>query len=431
VTGQAVPSRVHAIDGFRAYAILGVVTFHLLGLAGALQAGTTTTLITWGVLGNIIDAFFIVSGFVLFLAVVRRGGELGSLRSFAAGRGARLVPPYWITLAVMLALLALVAAPPVGPGVQAHGLPSFPNLVVHLAGLQMPARMIDSNVLIGFGINGALWMVSVIVCFYLVFPLIAKPYYRHPLIGLAAAAAITIAWKEGIEHLPGVLAAIDLGSQPRWIEELAAIDQLPGWAFSFALGMTAAWGYRRLYRLDPARTRRAAAWALPVSLVACGVCAYFYGKHASAVSGPAAGSLTRTDTFLTMAYTFSRAALMAAIVLGPLWVRAPFDTPRVRGLAGLSYSVYLIHLVIAIYLGEMLLSLPADGSAGAVVLWIGLVLPASLVYALFMRRYVERPSRAWASRASAGGSRAAAMTAASPGSAPPTGSRVPRPASST
>jgi peptidoglycan/LPS O-acetylase OafA/YrhL len=431
MTEQAAPSRIAAIEGFRGYAILGVVAFHLLGLAGAVQPGTTTSLITWGLLGNVIDAFFIISGFVLFMSVVRRGGELGPLRSFAVIRGARLVPPYWITLAVMLALLGFLAAPPPSPGVEATGLPSFPNVLVHLVGMQMPARMLDSNVLIGFGINGALWMVSVIVCFYLVFPLIAKPYYRHPIAGLVLAAAITIAWKEGAEHLPGVLAAINVGNQPGWVEQLVAIDQLPGWAFSFGLGMTLAWGYGQLGDLDPDKTRRLATWALPFALIACGVCAYFYGKHASAVSGPTAGNLTRTETFLTLTYTLSRGLVMSAIVLGPVWARAPFATPRVRGLAELSYSVYLIHLVLAIYLCEMLFSLSDDGSIGTVALWIAVVVPASFLYALLMRRYVERPFRTWARRASTSSPREAATAAASPESARPTGSREPRPASST
>ena len=398
MTGQAAPSRIAAIDGFRAYAILGVVTFHLLGVAGALQPGSTTALIAWGLLGNVIDAFFIISGFVLFLAVVRRSGQLGSIRNFAVARGARLAPPYWITLAVMLALLAFVAVPS-GPGVVATGLPSLPNVLAHLVGMQMPVRMFDSNALIGFGINGPLWMISVIVCFYLLFPLIAKPYYRHPVIGLLAAAVITIAWKEGVDHFPGVLAAIDQGDQRAWVEQLIAIDQLPGWAFSFALGMTCAWGYGRLADLDPAKTRHAATWALPFALVACGTCAYLYGDHASAISSAAAGSFTRTDTFLGLAYTLSRGALMAAIVLGPVWARTPFASPKVRAIAELSFSVYLIHLVIAIYVGRMLFSLPTDGSIGAVALWIALVLPLSMLFALLMRRYVERPARDWSRQA--------------------------------
>ncbi len=431
MTEQAAPSRVDAIDGFRAYAILGIVSFHLLGFAGALQAGTTITWITWGVLGNVIEAFFIVSGFVLFLPVVKRGGKVGSLRSFAVGRGARLFPPYWVTLAVMLALLAFIALPPATPAIEVQGLPTLPNLAVHVAGMQMPARMLDSNVLVGFGINGPLWMISVIVCFYLVFPLVARPYYRHPVAGLVAAAAVTIAWKEGVEHLPGVLAAINMGNQPDWVLQLTAIDQLPGWAFSFAFGMTAAWAYGRLGDLDPAKTRRAATLVLPVALAASCVCAYLWGKHASAVNGPTAGNVTRTETFLAVAYTLSRGTLMAAIVLGPVWVRAPFASPRVRGIAELSYSIYLIHLVVAIYVGGMLLSLPTNGSIGAVALWIAVVLTASVVYALVMRRYVERPSRAWARRATVSAAQEATTAVVSPGSVPPTGSRAPRPASST
>jgi peptidoglycan/LPS O-acetylase OafA/YrhL len=102
---------VDAIDGFRAYAILGVVTLHLLGVAGALQPGSTKSLIAWGLLGNVIDAFFIVSGFVLFLGVVSRRGEIGSLRDFTIGRAARLLPPYWITLAVLLGAARFCSAP--------------------------------------------------------------------------------------------------------------------------------------------------------------------------------------------------------------------------------------------------------------------------------------------------------------------------------
>jgi len=228
-----------------------------------------------------------------------------------------------------------------------------------------------------------------------------------------------------------VLAAINVGSQPAWVEQLVAIDQLPGWAFSFALGMTLAWGYGQLDDLDPNNVRRIATWALPFTLIACCACAYFYGNHASAVSGPTAGNLTRTETFLTLSYTLSRGLLMSAIVLGPVWVRAPFASPRVGRLSDLSYSVYLIHLVAAIYLCEMLFSLPSNGSVGTVALWIAIVLPVSLLYAIVMRRYVERPSRAWARRATAAGAREAATAVASPGSAQPTGSTAPRPASST
>jgi peptidoglycan/LPS O-acetylase OafA/YrhL len=396
VTGQAPPSRIDAIDGFRAYAILGVVTLHLLLAAGALHPETTTGLIAWGLLGNVIDAFFIVSGFVLFLAVVRRGGQIGSLRDFATGRAARLIPPYWITLAVMLALLAFATAPTGRPGLVADGLPSPESLVLHLGAMQMPARFFDSNVSVGFGINGALWMVSVIVCFYVMFPLIARPYYRHPLAGLAIAALITVGWRETAVHWPHLFAAINFGDRPDWAVSLIAVDQLPGWAFSFAIGMTGAWAYGRLLASGNAPAKRTVLWATAISFVACVVCAYLYGRDASAVSGAIGGSVARSSPLLAFAYTLSRGALMAAIALGPFWIRAPFVNRPVRSLAEFSFGIYLIHLIVVGYVCGSLLDLPSDGSLGAVALWFGVVLPVSLLYAYLMVRLVERPVRALA-----------------------------------
>ena len=91
---------MRALDGFRAYAILGVVAIHLLGASGvfAATAGTATAVVLWLPLGNTIDAFFIISAFVLFLPVIRRGGAFGSRARFWIGRGVRLFPAYWLAL---------------------------------------------------------------------------------------------------------------------------------------------------------------------------------------------------------------------------------------------------------------------------------------------------------------------------------------------
>ncbi len=98
------------VDGFRAYAILGVVVVHFLALSGVLEraTGTPLGLVIWGLLGNVIDAFFIISGFVMLLPIVARGGRFGSVGDYAIGRAARLVPPYWLCIAVLLVLLALI-----------------------------------------------------------------------------------------------------------------------------------------------------------------------------------------------------------------------------------------------------------------------------------------------------------------------------------
>ena len=333
------------------------------------------------------------------LAVIQRDGKVGSIRDFAAGRGARLLPPYWLTLAIMLALLAFAAAPRGIGGVVADGLPSFSDILINAAAMQMPARLFDSTVSIGFGINGALWMISVIVCFYLVFPLIAKPYYRHPLIGLTIAAGIAIGWREAAVHLPQVFAALDSSGAQDFFVTLNVVDQLPGWAFSFGLGMTGAWAYGRLRSGAWTVSQRAVLAGAGLAFLACCVCAYLYGERASTVSGAIGGGVARSSATLLIAYTASRGALMGAIVLGPVWMRRPFDNRALRSLAELSYAVYLIHVVIVIYVGGMVLDLPTDGSLGTVAVWFGVVLPLALAYAYLVVRFVERPARAWARRA--------------------------------
>ncbi len=72
---------VPALDGFRAYAILGVLALHCLGLSGVsvIEHSEAFQTVVWGTVGNAIDVFFVISGFVIFLPVVVRGGALGSV----------------------------------------------------------------------------------------------------------------------------------------------------------------------------------------------------------------------------------------------------------------------------------------------------------------------------------------------------------------
>ncbi len=389
---------VPALDGFRAYAILGVVALHLLIVSGALVPGTTFTLLTWAALGNVIDAFFIISGFVLFLRVVSQGGSLGDLRAYGIGRAVRLLPAYWVSLAVLVALIAVVGTDPGAAWASASNV-SAPNALVHLGALQMPARLLDNQLGVGFGVNGPLWMVSVIAGFYVVLPLIARPYYRHPVLGLAIAAAITFGWKEAAIHLTGGFAALGDSSSPPWLLRVVATDQLPGWAFSFALGMTGAWAYVRIFeRRSPADVAGRAVFVAAVALPVYALFSYLYGDYSGDVFSPIVGSWARSSPLIAMGDTASRAVLMAAIALGPYWLQRPFVGRAARRLATLSYSLYLIHFAVAVYVGLVLLGLPTDGSPSTVALWFAVVLPLSLGYAYLSTRFVEQPARRWGQR---------------------------------
>lgn len=245
---------VPAIDGFRAYAVVAIVALHMLAFAKALPGdhGTGFEILAWGTLGNALAAFFIISGFSLMLGVISGDGEPGPLRRFYARRAVRIYPAYWLTLLVALGLMAIALPPPdLAPNA---GVSSPAEVVAQFTGLQMPARMLDASMTVALGVDPVVWFVSVILGFYLLFPLIARPYAKHPLIGLALATAVSVAWVWAATHLIGIFTAIEGHHAAEWVVRLIAVEQLPGWAFSFGVGMTAAWAYVRLSEIPTSAT---------------------------------------------------------------------------------------------------------------------------------------------------------------------------------
>lgn len=341
-------------------------------------------MVLWSVFGNSIDAFFMISGFVLFLPTVARRGEFGSAARFWILRGARLLPAYWLVMAA--ALLALVLFPPES----VYPVPPFESVLTHLTVMQSPIRIFDPGISPGFGLVGPVWLISVVVCFYLLLPFVARPYYRHPLIGLAVAAAITAGWKGAVSRVPQVFEAVSDGSVSDLTVRLIAVDQFPGWAFSFGLGLTGAWAYVWLReRYEPAQLARAALRLAPVILLLYAYGAYLYGDTTLVYPGRI-GPAARSEVLDTMFGSLARATLIGIVVLGPLWMQRPFVNRVTGRLAELSYGVYLIHIPLVIYAAS-LLDLPRDGSLGALAIWMAVIVPPSLLFAALSRRYVEQP----------------------------------------
>jgi peptidoglycan/LPS O-acetylase OafA/YrhL len=384
-TGTDSRPRIEVLNGFRACAILGIVLFHLLHFANpAFEYGHAV----WMPLAGALDTFFIIAGCVLFLPVVRRG-SLGGLPRFARKRFARLIPAYWLTLTLILVIIAATGGAFPGPA----------EIAVQYAALQAPAHLIDATLPVGFGVDQPLWLISVIIGLYALLALAWRPYLRHPLVGLALAAAITTAWTLAAVHMTAVFGAIEGHAIPSSAMEAIVNRQLPGWLFSFALGMTCAWAYVRLAEPQPReRLERLAIRAAPLAVASYVVCAYLYAELAMDAGGAAGGAASRTSPLLVLAFTFARAAVIAVVVLGPaLWAR-PFAGRVARELTELSYGLYLIHYVVAVYVGERLLDLPKDGTLGTIALWIAVVIPPSFAFAYLSLRFVERPARKWAAR---------------------------------
>ena len=389
------------MDGFRFYSLIGVVVLHLLIGSGVFAAASHTgQVVLWWVLGQVIDGFFIISGFGLFLGVVATRGRIEDVGNWAIRRAARILPAYWLALAVILVLIAIWPQ-------EERGIvfPELREVGIHLVGFQFPMRVFDGSFPIGFNVAFPVWMLSIIICFYLVFPLISRSYYRHPFAGLAVAAAISIGWRELVLHEPAFFADIENGATPAFITQLMVTDQLPGWAFSFALGMTGAWLYHRyVTRSDggPLVSARVGLAVFAAGLIAFAFFGYLFAEEIANRPASIGDTAARTnEPLLAEAHSASRALLMAGIVLAPVWLQAPFTNRPVQVGAELSYAVYLIHFPVALYVAGIWLGIDGDGSLGAFAALSAAVLIPSFAYAYLSNRLVERPATRWARRQTA------------------------------
>lgn len=379
---------VPAFDGFRAYSIMAVVALHLLLYTSTLSgAGDRTLYLVQGTLGQAVDVLFIVSGFVVFLPTVARGGDFGNVGAFAVRRAARLVPAYWLVLALALLLILTV---PVTPAI---GAPGGLSIAGHVAFLHTPLGMF-TDLPNGFGVIGPVWTLSLEVTFYLLLPLIAGWYFRRPLIGLVAAGALTAVWHEAIVNYDALRDAAGWEPAAQTSDRLVfgALIQFPFFAFSFAAGMTGAWVYvRARERMDAERVASRALVVQAIALAGLAVFAFLIGREAVQDGTVLAGQVGRRSSVLALGFSGSLAALMVALALGPRIVQWPFTNPAARWLGDISYGIYLVHLLVITF-GVRALGLDTLATAGPVVVAV------SVLYGYLSARFVERPVRRWAWR---------------------------------
>jgi peptidoglycan/LPS O-acetylase OafA/YrhL len=382
---------VPEFDGYRAFAIFAILGTHLLlaeKVVGGSDGGWGNQLMA-GAGAWLISILFIVSGFVVFLPTVARGGEFGNVGGYALRRAARLLPAYWLT---MLIVLVMIAAEP------SRQIPGLGEMAVTFAGQDTWATLFHHGFVAGFNVNWPVWSLTLEIGFYIVLPFIASAYFRRPLLGLAIAAALSIGWRLGFANLSDLAGVVGLHvSAARAAElRLASYNQLPSWAFAFGAGMTAAWAFvslpRRFGRQSVVRIARL---ALPASLAALAVCVYLSGRYAVGRLPVAAELEAQRDIPLFIAYIGSIATAMLALSLSGL--RSPFASPLARKLGDISYGVFLSQIPV---LWGLLLwtDLPRDGSLRALLLLTLIVVSISVTYGYLSARFLEQPIRRWARR---------------------------------
>ncbi len=258
--------RNRALDGIRGLAILWVFAFHanalLVGVTADAPAGWGQSLAEKGLLG--VQLFFVLSGFLLtrhWMTAAAAGVAYPSIGHFFARRALRILPTYWLHLALLFGLIL----PILRGGYAILGTDiGLTNLWLHIPLLHFLHPGSSSSL----GLNMALWSLSLEAQFYLLLPFLAPLFVRNRvLIALPAALLIALAWKTYAPALlmewvylnvsPSRLVFFDPVSGhadpfPPEMMRFFLERQLPGELIAFALGMAAANLYTRLRSCEPA-----------------------------------------------------------------------------------------------------------------------------------------------------------------------------------
>jgi peptidoglycan/LPS O-acetylase OafA/YrhL len=359
--------RLVHLDGLRALAASYVVMFHALpGFSAEHLTGPWRLLRRAFAYGHEAVAVFIVlSGYCLMLPVVRRDPERLTVAfpRFVRRRAFRILPPYFATVALSLALLALVPALRTQTGTIWDD--SLPGLE---AGAVLSHLLVVHNWLptYAYQINGPLWSVASEWQIYFFFPLCLLPAWRR--------------W-----GMPGaLLVAALVGYAPLLLAPRAAATANPWYLLSFGLGMAAA-----SIDFAPGGLARWLRDRVPWGK-ACG--ALWLG--CVAFSNAAASWWFSHKPITDMLVGLATASLLVHLAESarrprPGALLRAFQAPQLVGLGHFSYSLYLTHLpVLALcYVGLAPLQLAPIPLALALLV-VGSIASLLVAYAFFL--LVER-----------------------------------------
>ena len=348
-------SRVTQLDGLRGLAALVVVACHIMstlpGIGSAVNGNRSAELTaaeTWAVFSPLhvlwngtpaVHVFFVLSGFVLVLPFTKPGAAR-SWTQYYAKRFFRLYLPAWASLAVAVALIAVIprsASPLQSPWADMYVIEPSVGQVLKDGLLLLNASTI----------NTPLWSLKWEVAFSLLLPLyvlIALRWRRfwHVKIGIALLLAAVGALQdvEWLSYLPIFAVGAVLGAERERISELTR--SWPGfvWFFVAAGGLFLA----------------NAEWISPEQPVP--------GVEAVVTVG---------------------ATLIVLLFVSCGSAKRLGDTAVAQWLGRVSFSLYLVHLPIILAAVTLLRSV-------SLPLALAVSVAASLVVAELFYRYVEQPS---------------------------------------
>lgn len=370
------------LDGLRALAVTMVVIFHIYGF-GAGSPTITVSLGSWLSTGHVgVYLFFSLSGFLLMLPWAKRyhlGPPPPSANVFFTRRILRIVPAYYAHLFVLFFILV----PLLAPSARLFSPIWVINFFAHMGFLQYLSPWTSAS----FGVNGALWTLTIEACFYLLLPVIAPLFLgRRAPIGLALAFVVTQGWHYlSFHHLYDLADLLIQSLYPIRYEsnniKIFIALQFPGQLFYFACGMAVA----NIAVLP----KKLPSWYLT------------YSSTCTLVALAAMLILLRTLSQVDFwgsiwlyvwppitAVTLSM--LVLSVAIGNSVSRVLFEAPIWRILGLTSYSTYLWHIPVILVVKRYL---TPPGLLGAPLFGhlLATCIPITLCIALLSYIYIELP----------------------------------------
>jgi peptidoglycan/LPS O-acetylase OafA/YrhL len=354
--------RLEGVDGLRAVAALWVVGFHVHAFSHVHFPAWTgfDLLLRSGSTG--VSLFLVVSGFCLYLPFA--AGRVDRFRSgeFLKRRVGRLMPAYYVGLALsaMLTATALqLKASPLSWGDIGSGL------VAHLLLLQMlfPTTF--------YSLNGAYWSLGLEWQIYLTLPILILGVRRFGLTRtLFAVLLLNVAYRSSLWAIDGRLLAHD----SPFLTYLLP-NQMPGRLAEFGFGMMVA----EIYESGQAKAVAKRLWPALIPLVPASI--LFVGSPFSHILFGAVFTL------------------VLLLVLSPgNFVNRVFSLPPLVAVGMLSYSLFLVHQPLIEYTATFML---AHG-AGHWLTFFGLILLLPVIFALAWILFVTIERRSLGTHGSSG-----------------------------
>ena len=363
---------IGVLDGIRALAVLVVVWFHFWQQSWIMPHIGDVSLDWIPRTGYLmVDMMIFMSGFCLFLPYARKmvyGERAQSVSEFYVKRAARILPSYYIAVAVAL-IFALAM------GAYASNQNMLKDLFAHIFLVHnfFPEAYVMTQ------LNGVLWTVAVEAQFYLFFPLYAKAFQKKPILTYLGMIAI------------GLSSSYLIGQNFDTINQSLYVNHVLTFASVYANGLLAAW----LYMVITKNRKRKTVEGVAGMVTAC-ACVYVYYLLTTQLQASDNGQKWQVENRFLLSLLFM--VFVLAVIFSARWFRKIFDNRIMVFLAGISYNLYIWHQYIAVKLKEFRIPFwegdtPPNQSGDTVWQWQYMILCIilSLLVATAMTYLVERP----------------------------------------